>query len=457
MNFRKIVSSVVSVLVGYSSMFAALPECTPQNVEKYKKICRENIHKVKKGMYREPKGSLRHKFITPGCDAYLDNLWDWDSWLSGIALCQIMLETGNKADFNECMEYQKGCIYNALDYCGLEGYIPIIIAPNSPSREEMISQINVYDSNMHKPCLAQQAAFITKLTGDDAEWIRDNINKLATFVNKYMTYHRDKATGLLYWNDDFMIGVDNDPSTFYRPRNSSASIYLNTLMYKELLAMKYLSECLDMPSNAAAYGRDASELRDSIIKHCWDERDSFFYSCDLNLLPVEKFSDSGFHLHQSAPRDYDCVLQRFSVWSGFLPMWAGLATPEQARGMVERNYLDERLFNAPGGVYTLAPTEKMYNIKPTQNPSSWLGPVWTCANWFVWRGLVNYGYEKEARELAEKTVLMLGRDFERFGELHEYYEPVTGEPIMNKGFQNWNLLVLNMIAWLDGRDEVREF
>ena len=67
MNFRKIVSSVVSVLVGYSSMFAALPECTPQNVEKYKKICRENIHKVKKGMYREPKGSLRHKFITPGC------------------------------------------------------------------------------------------------------------------------------------------------------------------------------------------------------------------------------------------------------------------------------------------------------------------------------------------------------------------------------------------------------
>lgn len=75
----------------------------------------------------------------------------------------------------------------------------------------------------------------------------------------------------------------------------------------------------------------------------------------------------------------------------------------------------------------------------------------------VWRGLVNYGYEKEARELAEKTVLMLGRDFERFGALHEYYEPLTGEPIMNKGFQNWNLLVLNMIAWLDGRDEVREF
>ena len=173
MNMRKIIALAVAVLVGFSSVFAAMPERIPHNVEKYKKICRENIQKVKKGMYREPKGSLKHKFITPGCDAYLDNLWDWDSWLSGIALCQIMLETGNKADFNECMEYQKGCIYNALDYCGLEGYIPIIIAPDS-----------------------------------------------------------------------------------------------------------------------------------------------------------------------------------------LLPMWAGLATPQQAREMVERNYLDERIFNAPAGVYTLAPTEK---------------------------------------------------------------------------------------------------
>jgi putative isomerase len=29
----------------------------------------------------------------------------------------------------------------------------------------------------------------------------------------------------------------------------------------------------------------------------------------------------------------------------------------------------------------------------------------------------------EARELAEKTILLPGRDFERFGALHEYYLP----------------------------------
>ena len=62
-----------------------------------------------------------------------------------------------------------------------------------------------------------------------------------------------------------------------------------------------------------------------------------------------------------------------------------------------------------------------------------------------------------ARELAEKTVVLLGRDFERFGNLHEYYDPFSGEPALNLGFTNWNLLVLNMIAWLDGKECVNEF
>jgi len=41
--------------------------------------------------------------------------------------------------------------------------------------------------------------------------------------------------------------------------------------------------------------------------------------------------------------------------------------------------------------------------------------------------------------------------------LHEFYNPDTGDPIMTKGFQNWNFLVLNMIAWLEGRVVVSEF
>lgn len=44
-------------------------------------------------------------------------------------------------------------------------------------------------------------------------------------------------------------------------------------------------------------------------------------------------------------------------------------------------------------------------------------------NYLVFRGLVRYGFTDEARELAEKTILLLGRDYERHGALHEYYLP----------------------------------
>jgi putative isomerase len=234
------------------------------------------------------------------------------------------------------------------------------------------------------------------------------------------------------------------------------------MMYKELMAMSYLATCLQMDEIARQFSSEAERVKLAVQRHCWDPRDGFYYSVDLNLLPVEKPEMEGLepgklYLHVGQPRTYDCLIQRFSVWSGFLAMWAGIATPEQAQRMVENYYRDEASFNAPAGVRTLSPLEKMYDVRASGNPSSWQGPVWINANYLVFRGLVNYGFLEDARELAEKTILLLGRDYERFGALHEYYLPENGEPVLNKGFQNWNLLVLNMAAWLDGKEFVCEF
>src|SRR6202020_225055 len=101
-----------------------------------------------------------------------------------------------------------------------------------------------------------------------------------------------------------------------------------------------------------------------IQKNCWDERDGFFYSVDLNLRPYSDYPEIPGQLmpaHAGFPRDYDCLIQRIDVWSGFLAMWAGLATPDQARRMVEGSYRNERTFNAPFGVRSLSRLEKMYN------------------------------------------------------------------------------------------------
>ena len=458
---RKTLSTLIAFAFALAS-FAQMPERTPENVEKYKKICREHIYKSMKGMYREPGQALKYPFLAPGSNQYLDMLWDWDSWLSNVALRQILLENGTDKDRHDALKYEQGCVLNSLSYGGMDGWIPIWIERDAPSREEMLKTRNPWKSNMHKPTLAQHAAFIVKNMNGDAEWLRDHFYVLQAFVSKYLNFHRHKATGLVYWETDEAIGVDNDPSTFYRPHASSGSIFLNSLMYKELLAMGYLADCLNLPDISKTFNDAAKELCDAVREHCWDERDGFYYSVDLNLLPVEKpdieaLLPGKLYLHVGQPRTYDCLIQRFSVWSGFMAMWANIATPEQAATIVERQFHDTRSFNSPAGIRTLSPLEKMYNTRASGNPSSWQGPIWINVNYLVFRGLVNYGFEKEARELAEKTVLLLGKDYERFGALHEYYLPDNGEPVLNKGFQNWNLLVLNMAAWLDGKPMVTEF
>jgi putative isomerase len=74
-----------------------------------------------------------------------------------------------------------------------------------------------------------------------------------------------------------------------------------------------------------------------------------------------------------------------------------------------------------------------------------------------YRGLKKYGFDKEAASLAEATTLLLGKDIEACGEMHEYYHPDTGEGVHNQGFQSWNLLVNNMLADLEGRRSITEF
>lgn len=400
------------------------------------------------GMFRESGGDLAYPFITPGSAAYDDCLWDWDSWLSNIALRQILLDHGSAEAREQAVRFERGCVLNFLTYETLQGWIPIVMFRQ---RQQPPEHAGMMRNNWHKPCLAQHAAFIVGQHGE-AEWLRPRFAQLQRFVNGYRNHHRHAATGLFYWQNDEAIGVDNDPSTFFRPPRSSGSIYLNCLMFRELEATAWLADRLGLDEVAAQYRADAGRLRAAVLEHCWDERDGFFYSVDLNLEPRTEA-----RLHSGQPRDWDCLIQRLGVWSGFLALWAGLATPEQAERVVAGHYRDQRSFNAPFGVRTLSRQEKMYNLRASGNPSSWLGPIWGISNYLTFRGLLRYGYTADARQLAERTIALFGRDFARFGALHEYYQPENGEPILNRGFQNWNYLVLNMIAWLEGKPVVAEF
>jgi putative isomerase len=140
-----------------------------------------------------------------------------------------------------------------------------------------------------------------------------------------------------------------------------------------------------------------------------------------------------------------------------MAMWPDIATPGEAKRMVEEHFKNEKTLNAAYGIRSMSKLEKMYDLRATGNPSNWRGPIWGISNFIVFKALVIYGYNKEALELAEKTILLFGKDYERFGTLHEYYLPDNGEPVLNKDFQDWNYLVLNMIAWYEGKPVIEEF
>lgn len=445
-----------AVILSAKSTFAQLPDSVADNI----KVIKKYIFVDYKQMFKKPEGALLFPYIAPGSKSYATSLWDWDSWLSNIALRQILQDQGTAADKKEAVAYEQGCVLNYLAYTDIsDGYMPISIERNSDPAK--IRPVDIYSTNMHKPVIAQHAAFLTKLNNGNSEWLRDKFNRMQAFINNYQTHHRNKETGLFFWQDDLAIGVDNDPSTFFRPNRSSASIFLNCLMYKELKAMAYLSECLKLDKVSSQYEKDAEMLKADIQKNCWDEKDGFYYSVDLNLRPITNEPSivfgHPFVLHKGMPRTYSGLIQRIGVWSGFMTMWAGIATPEQAKRMVAENYKDTRTFNAKYGIRTLSKLEKMYSVKASSNPSNWWGPIWGISNYMTYRGLLKYGYQKEANELAYKTIMLFGNDFKKNGALHEYYEPNTGEPIMNLGFQNWNFLVLNMIDCLTGNKTIEEY
>ncbi|MBQ3667714.1 MAG: glycoside hydrolase family 37 [Clostridia bacterium] len=416
-------------------------------IEELKKYITENV----RDMTREPGGALKHKYIVPTSPLspyYSTNLWDWDSWLASVVMGQVEADSGKTGEF---LEYERGCALNFLDNMTDEGFMPICITPQGFLHLDEEKE-KVFKTNMHKPVLAQHIAFLVQRDGGRTDWIESRLPALERFINCYLERYMELQTGLMYWQDDMAVGVDNDPAVFYRPDASCGSIYLNCLMYRELLAFGYLMEMRGDMTKANAFRFKAQTLADAINKWCWDERDGMYYSVDFALRPV----NAGDWLHSGAPRDYPCVLTRIDSWSGFMALWAGIADEKQAARVMERAR-DKRTFACKAGVRSLSRLEKMYDLRASNNPSNWRGPVWGISNFMLFSGMLKYGYTDDATEMAHKTIELFGRDLEKSGSLHEYYNPDTGEPIVTHDFQNWNFLVLNMIAWLEERRFVDTF
>ena len=128
---------------------------------------------------------------------------------------------------------------------------------------------------------------------------------------------------------------------------------------------------------------------------------------------------------------------KVATWAHFAPLFAGLYSPEEATALVETYLKDPKTFSTSFGIRTTSMQEAAY--RPHADEFSWRGPIWIGAMWFIYRGLMRYGFKKEAADIREKSIKLL----EKSG-FRECFDAETGEGLGARGF-TWGALVLDMM------------
>jgi putative isomerase len=393
-------------------------------------------------LLRAPDGILKHPSIAqsvPG-KAYSTQLWDWDTLWTSQGLFRLAALEHDEPLKQKLCEHVSGSLLNFLEHASSGGQIPIMMTADDPDTFQVLGK-SAISKNQAKPVFGQLGLLACDQRGD-ASWLAPHFDSLLRFYDSWVR-NNSSPIGLLVWGDDVAIGDDNDPTTFGRPFFSSANLLLNCLFYQDLVASAELARRLGRSADHNRLSSQAEELAQRIQTFCWDPRDSYYYTVDVQCV------DRRAKLIPTVPRGMDmswrCLPMRIQMFTGFLPLWCGIAPQQNAQKLISTNYLADDRLRAQWGARSLSARETMYSLEFSSNPSNWLGPIWIIVNYFVWKALQRYGYKKEADALADKTILLLSRDLKANGSLNEYYHPDTGAALSHKGFIDWNLLVLEMI------------
>lgn len=104
-------------------------------------------------------------------------------------------------------------------------------------------------------------------------------------------------------------------------------------------------------------------------------------------------------------------------WTIFMPLYAGLVDKKAASILVKKLF-DSDYFWSSYGIRTLSKQNRAY--EPAEG--FWRGPVWIAPHYFIYQGLLRYGFNEEAKLIKDRTRLLI----EASG-FREHYHGETGE------------------------------
>lgn len=200
-------------------------------------------------------------------------------------------------------------------------------------------------------------------------------------------------------------------------------VAFNSIWHEAQLSLATLARALGDGGAARRETDGASRTRDAIVARCWDDEAGAFFSL--------------------AGRDERKLRAR--TIAGLLPLLLAGLDARYVDAIV-RQIDDPHAFGTPFPLPSVAVGEPSF--RRGESSFIWRGPAWLNTNWFVARGLMKHGRERQARRIARSTVALV----ERSG-FREYYDPFDGRGMGARGF-GWSTLAVDLLPWaVDGRDD----
>lgn len=208
---------------------------------------------------------------------------------------------------------------------------------------------------------------------------------------RYYDRQADVLTPLFYKGDRSMRESGFDPSERFGPLNVDIIHYtpvcLNSLLYAMEQDAALIHDLVGDPGAAWTWRERARARRGAIDRNLWDDGRGLYFD---------------FNFETQKRREYEFA-------ATFYPLWAGAASPEQARRV--RDNL--ALFEAPGGVLT--------STRATGN--QWDAPFgWAPLQLIAVQGLRRYGFDADADRLARKFIALVVKEFDEHGTIVEKYD-----------------------------------
>jgi alpha,alpha-trehalase len=206
--------------------------------------------------------------------------------------------------------------------------------------------------------------------------------------------HQFKLSADFYKGDRSMRESGFDVSFRFGPFGAATQDYapvcLNSLLYKTEKDLEQISRWLGRNDDAEKWSKRAEDRKQLITRYLWDAKQGLFL-------------------------DYKFTIARMSAYryaSMFYPLWAGLATPEQAKAVAGNLSVLER----PGGIA----------MSPYDTGAQWDLPYgWGNIEMLCIAGLRRYGFNADADRISYEFLSTVAENFRRDGNIREKYNVVT--------------------------------